>query len=150
MIVNIVHFYENIAPNLQMVAMDILARRRCMNAHEGASGTYVANESRAIAALGTHPHPPGGNATDQKFIEGIPFPDLRDFVCESALIRVLERARHRSPRAARIAARRWIERHQIPTLRMGHARFFPRHQVWRAFAADAGVPLHAFLHALIE
>lgn len=98
------------------------------------------------------PTPPGGDEVATQPDTEIPFewPDLREFLGEGALLKVLQAARKRSARAARVAVRRWVDRHNIPTLRVGQTRFYPRCIVWRAFARDNGVPLHRLLASLRE
>ena len=109
-----------------------------MNQHESHAGSHQAQDPSGISSppiLGT-PHPVG-EAQFESATVGIPWPDLADFMGEGELLRLLVAVRRRSLRAARVAARRWVERHSIQVWRMGQARFFEREQVWRALLLDS-------------
>jgi hypothetical protein len=91
------------------------------------------------------PPPPGGQDEVRGESPGIPFcssgfPDLSQLVSELELIRLLGRGGSPTPRAQRAVCRRWIEKHDIPTMRMGRSRFHPRAQVLVALMADPTRP----------
>jgi len=94
-------------------------------------------------------------------LPGIPFsasglPDLSQLISELELIRLLGRGGSPTPRAQRAVCRRWIDRHCIPTMRLGRSRFYARQQVLEALVAAplrqgvrrAGNPLEGVRAAL--
>lgn len=63
-------------------------------------------------------------------------PDLAQLVTERELITLLGRSGSPTPRAQRAVCRRWIDRHGIPTFRVGQSRFHPRAAVLAALSAN--------------
>jgi hypothetical protein len=71
---------------------------------------------------------------------GIPYgasavPDFSQLIAELELIRLLGRGGSPTPRAQRAVCRRWVDRHAIPTVRLGRSRFYSRREVLKALVA---------------
>jgi hypothetical protein len=86
------------------------------------------------------PPPPGGQESMDGGQPGIPYgasavPDFSQLIAELELIRLLGRGGSPTPRAQRAVCRRWVDRHAIPTVRLGRSRFYSRREVLKALVA---------------
>jgi hypothetical protein len=124
------------------------AKKSDMNRHANCGGSCQTSLLPGISDPKESQHlppPPGGQDEVRGESPGIPFcssgfPDLSQLVSELELIRLLGRGGSPTPRAQRAVCRRWIEKHDIPTMRLGRSRFYARQQVLEALVAAPRLP----------